>query len=118
LHALLIGTVPAFGCRDLSRCTSGNTGTAGAATASSDPATTTADERGERRTEVCQLRISSVEVPCHFGECFQRITFERRVVDRKAEVWNFRERHLRELTTADKCSELLLDPLDLVNRYR
>lgn len=96
---------------------SGNTGTADAA-ATSGPATTTttADERGERRTEVCQLRLSRVKIPSHFGECLQRITLEGRVVDRKAEVWNFRERHLRKLTTADKFRELLLDALDVINR--
>ena len=67
LHALPIGTVRDFGCRVLSGSVSRNTGTAGAP-AAPEPATTAADERGERRTKVCQLRLSIVEIPSRFGE--------------------------------------------------
>src|SRR5690349_2512999 len=105
-----------FRRRELRGSASDSTNSTATATAPSESASRTADERRERRTEVCELGLSSIKIPGHFGNGLQRIVVEGRVVDREAEVWNFRERHLRKLTTADKCRELLLDALDVINR--
>lgn len=73
LHTLPVDMT--FRCRELRGSASDSTNSTPTA-AASESASCTAHERRERRTEVCELGLSSIKIPGHFGDGLQRIVVE------------------------------------------